>query len=130
LGCSPQQRIARIAEKYNLKTWETLVYKDTVYIPSKTYTFEAQLDTLGFFYQEKDGNEVVGKVKDNFVYVNLTTKPDTVYIEKPINIETIKVQTIQKSKGIRWGKIIGVCIAFGFLLISGKYFLRILKSKV
>jgi hypothetical protein len=122
-GCSPQKRIARIAEKYNLKTLETIVYKDTIYIPERVYVFDTQIDTAGSFYYKTDTITVQGKIKKDSVYIKFTTKADTVYIEKSINIETIKVQKIKKTKGIAWGKIAGVCIVFAFLLVAGRYFL-------
>jgi hypothetical protein len=106
-----------------LKTIETAVYKDTIYIPERVYTFDTQIDTAGNFYYKTDTITVQGKVKDSIIYIKFTTKADTVYIEKPINIETIKVQKVEKTKGIAWGKIAGVCIVFTFLLVAGRYFL-------
>ena len=123
-ACSPQQRIARIAEKYNLKQFETVVYKDTIYIPEKVYNLDTQIDTAGNFYKKTEKYEIQGKVKNDTVYIKFTTSPDTVYIEKTVNIETIKVQTVEKNKGVAWWKIIAVCIAGGFVFVVYKYFTR------
>jgi len=121
-ACSPQQRIARIAEKYNLKQFETVVYKDTIYIPEKVYILDTQIDTAGNFYKKTENYEIKGKIKDSIIYVKFTTAPDTVYIEKTVNIETIKVQTVEKNNGVAWWKIIVVCIAGGFVFVVYKYF--------
>ena len=120
-GCSPQKRIARIAEKYNLKTLETIAFKDTIYIEKKEYTFLTQIDTSGNFYQENKGNEMAGTVKGDTIYVKFTTKPDTIYIEKPITIETLKVEKVEKKNGNLAGKIIGILFAFGFLYVLVVY---------
>jgi len=123
-ACSPQQRIARIAEKYNLKQFETVVYKDTIYIPEKVYNLDTQIDTAGNFYKKTEKYKIQGKVKNDTVYIKFTTSPDTVYIEKQLNIETIKVQTVEKNKGVAWWKIIAVCIAGCFVFVVYKYFTR------
>ena len=120
-ACNPQKRIARIAEKYNLKQWETVVYKDTIFIEQKTYTFDTQIDTAGNFHKKTDKYEVKGSIKDSTVYVLFTTKPDTIYIEKPINIETIKVEKIEKKTNGFVSKISTFLLLIGFVFVSYKY---------
>ena len=124
MGCSPQKRIARIAEKYNLKQWETVLFTDTVYIEAKTYIFETQIDSFGYFQQSINGNELVGRVKDSIVYVKLTTKADTIYIEKPVNIETIKVEKIEKKN-----HFLPLCIALVLACILGIFINRKTNEK-
>jgi hypothetical protein len=48
-ACSPQKRIARLAEKYNLYETKYITLRDTVIIPAKTYITETYLDTSGRF---------------------------------------------------------------------------------
>lgn len=101
-ACTPSARIARIAKKYNLKQYEEIVFRDTLYIEENTYIFDTQIDTAGAFHQQHIDSEVFGYVRDSIVHIEFITKADTVYISKPIEIETIKVETVQKSKIPLW----------------------------
>jgi hypothetical protein len=96
LSCTPSQRIVRIAEKYNLKQYETVVFRDTVYFPADTFYFQSKIDSTGYFYQLSDIASVTGQIKDSVLSICVITKADTVYIEKPIQIETIKVEKVKK----------------------------------
>jgi hypothetical protein len=98
-ACTPSQRIARIAEKYNLKKYENVIFRDTIYVPSDTIIFETKMESTGAFYQFRDHNEVSGYVKDSIVHLKFITRADTIYIEKNIPVETIKVETVEKQKG-------------------------------
>lgn len=120
-GCSPQKRIARIAEKYNLKQWETVMFTDTIYMPEKIYTFETLIDTAGRFYQEINGNTVIGQINSDTVYMKFTTKADTIYIEKPINIQTIKVE-----KPVKKNRFMTVLFLVLFTGVCGFY----IKTKI
>jgi len=128
-SCNPQKRIVRIAEKYNLKQFKNIVYKDTIYIPEKTYIFETQTDTAGLFYYKTDTITVEGQVKENTVYIRFTTKPDTVYIEKPITIETIKVQKVEKKKGFSFGNFACIAWVVLFLYVIWNYIKRRYEKK-
>jgi hypothetical protein len=98
-GCSPQKRIARIAEKYNLKQYETVVFRDTVILEPRTYIFKTGIDSMGDFTQETNGAKLYGNITDTVVTLKVVTDFDTIYIEKPVEFETIKVQTVEKGRG-------------------------------
>jgi hypothetical protein len=101
-GCTPSKRIARIAEKYNLKQYEDVIFRDTLYIEEKTYIFETKIDSFGYFYQNTTEAKIDGYIKDSIIQIKIATKLDTIYIEKPVKIETIKVNTVEKSKIPLW----------------------------
>ena len=124
VGCSPQKRISRIAEKYNLKQFETVMFKDTVYIESKIYTFQTQIDSSGYFNQNIKGNEMSGLIKDSILYVKFTTNPDTVYIDKPIDIQTIKIEKVAQKNN--W---IPICVLILFGCVSGYFCRKLINEK-
>ena len=93
-----ERKIANLKERYNLSGWETVILRDTLYIPAKTISFQAYLDSLQCFKQSSDGWNVTGKIDTNgLVTVHVSTPPDTVYIEKPIPVETIKVEVKERN---------------------------------
>lgn len=116
LGCSPQKRIARIAGKYNLKQYETVIFRDTVVIEPRTYMFQTSIDSVGDFHQELNGTQLYGNVTKDIVTLKVVTDFDTIYIEKPVEIETIKVQTVTKSGGFleRFQHFIFLLFLLGF----------------
>jgi hypothetical protein len=97
-ACSPSQRISRIADRYNLKQWEDVIYRDTVLIKPDTFCYEISIDTAGMFYEYKDGNELIGCIRDSIVTIKVITKADTIYIEKKIPVETIHVKEVKNNK--------------------------------
>ncbi len=116
-GCSPQQRIARIAEKYNLTQPETVILRDTVIIEPRTYVFQTPIDSTGYFQDERNGIQLYGNIMDTIVTLKVITDFDTLYIEKPVEIETIKVQTVEKGRVGFFDKIerfLFVLFLFGF----------------
>lgn len=122
-SCSPEKRVARIAERYNLYQIEQIVLRDTVYIPSRTYNIETELDKSGYFSYSK---EIIidGKVKgDSIVILKVITPADTVYIEKEVKAKTI---TITKQEKTRNDFLMIICL-FGFCLVSILYIFKKLK---
>ncbi len=97
-GCSPQKRIARIAEKYNLIQYDKVIFRDTLIIPSKTIMFQTVIDSLGNFYQKVNNNEIFGNIHDSVITVRVIPDADTIIIEKPIDVHTIKVNKVEKVK--------------------------------
>ena len=117
-SCSPQQRVARIAEKYNLYSFDTVVYKDTIYITQKEYELITKIDSFGYFFYHTDTIIVKGRVRDSFIEIEIIIPPDTVYIEKKIETKSIN---IEKKKGF-WQRIqdcfIIVVLLIGFVIVS------------
>jgi hypothetical protein len=116
VGCTPSQRIARIAEKYNLKQYEEIIFRDTIIVEEKIYLFDTKIDSVGNFHQQYNDSEVFGYIHDSIVHIELITKADTVYIEKAVEIETIKVEKIEKTKIPLWFLLFFGCTVICFWL--------------
>lgn len=121
----PENRIARIAKKYNLYTIDTLHYRDTIYIPPKTFQTETQIDTMGRFSYSSDVIEYQGFIKDSLIYITVSVAADTVYIEKKIPATKIEVKPDNKGKWRKWGVNI---FAFLFGLVGINYISNKIKS--
>ena len=119
-GCSPQKRIARIAEKYNLKKTETVMFRDTIIVEPRTYIFQTEIDSTGHFEQEHNGVHLFGSVKGDSVKLRVITDFDTIYIEKPVEVEKISIQTVEKKKVdiMQWVSLILFFGVAGFVLFK------------
>lgn len=90
-SCSPERRIARIANKYNLAKSDTIFKKDTVVSEG------AMRDTTIHYYQRdtlvlKENNMVLKyyyNIRDSTVYLRGECLPDTVYRTIPVAINSV-----------------------------------------
>jgi hypothetical protein len=95
-ACSPQERIARIAKKYNLYQIDTLHFIDTVYLPARTIITQTALTPNGKFDFENEKIAYSGTINDSIVYLTVVVPADTIYIEK--TIPTTKIEIKEKTK--------------------------------
>ena len=117
ISCSPQKRIARIAEKYNLYSIDTLHYKDTIFIPAKNIQTVSILDTANNFrYQSGDIGYQGYILKDSLVFLTITIPADTVFIDKKIPTTKIEVKPPAKQPFNIWFWLF--VVGFGFVLIN------------
>jgi len=125
-SCSPQNRIARIAEKYNLYSIDTLYYKDTIYIPQKTIQTVTLIDTTGHFaYLSGDIDYQGYIVKDSLIFLTITVPADTIYISKNIPTTKIEVKQDKSWKSTIWQWLF-IC---AFCFIAVKYIISLKQSK-
>jgi len=116
-SCSPQQRIARIAKKYNLASMEIVTVKDTVILPEKTFNTVTYIDTGGQFAYLSDSVVYQGYIKDSLVYLNIKIPADTVYTTKEIPVEKIKIEVKEKPQKLPiWSWLFFAL--FGFVTIN------------
>jgi len=116
-SCSPQQRIARIAKKYNLQTTEIVTVKDTIILPAKTFNTVTYIDTGGRFAYLSDSIVYQGYIKDSLVYLNIKIPADTIYRTKEIPVEKIKIETVAKPQKLPIWSWLFFCL-FGFVTIN------------
>ena len=115
-GCSPQKRIARIAEKYNITQLERVRYVDTLYFPPKTVMFQTYVDSLQNFEQTVGGWTISGCIGDDGLVTAKVIKPaDTIITDKDIDIPTIKVNKVERVTPVK--DIIMLLIVLGFLVV-------------
>jgi hypothetical protein len=121
-GCSPQKRIVRIAEKHNLKQWEAVTIRDTVVIEPRTYIFQTGIDSVGDFYQEINGVQMLGNISNGIATVKVVTDFDTVYIEKEVEIQTITIEKAERKSGRIFGSVVSLlgCLCIVFFIIKQK----------
>ena len=125
-SCSPQQRIARIAKKYNLASMEIVTVKDTVIIPAKTFNTVTYIDTGGRFAYLSDSIVYQGYIKDSLVYLNIKIPADTIYRTKEIPVEKIKIETVEKKQKFPFWSWLFFAL-FGYVTIN--YIVKWLKAK-
>lgn len=120
--CTPQQRITRIAKKYNLTLVDSIIVRDTVII--QTY----KIDTTTII-KHNHTVEVINndRVRLQYFYDTLTReiwhevecKGDTVYLEKVVYFDKLVVQESPLMKRVSWS-IIGLLILLfiGYLVFK------------
>ena len=120
--CTPQQRITRIAKKYNLSLVDSIIVRDTVII--QTY----KIDTTTII-KHNHTVEVINndRVRLQYFYDTLTReiwhevecKGDTVYLEKVVYFDKIVVEQSPLIKRVSWS-IIGLLILLfiGYLVFK------------
>ena len=120
--CTPQQRIQRIAKKYNLSLVDSIIVRDTVII--QTY----KIDTTTII-KHNHTVEVINndRVRLQYFYDTLTReiwhevecKGDTVYLEKVVYFDKIVVKQSPLIKRVSWS-IIGLLILLfiGYLVFK------------
>jgi hypothetical protein len=117
-ACSPQERIARIAKKYNLYQIDTLHFKDTVYIPSRTIGTQAVIDNNGYFQFQNKEIAYSGQVQDSFIYIKIVTPPDTIYREKTIPTTKIEIREKTKTKTVFPVVSFLLCFLGGYVILT------------
>lgn len=91
-ACSPQKRISRIAEKYNLKSYEIITFHDTIIRPETIYIEtvsrdkEKIKDTL-YIENDRFKNRII--VTPDSLNLMQVLKADTIFYEKEIQYEII-----------------------------------------
>ena len=114
-SCSPQKRIARIAEKYNLTQTETVVVADTVALPGDTlwFTVPSERDTV--IVTE---TATIETVRDGeIIHVKVTTPPDTIIKTVKVPVEKIVVQ--EKTRRVPWWMFVALLAAVAFATYAG-----------
>jgi len=111
-SCSPQQRIARIAKKYNLTSTEIVEWRDTVYIPAKIYHTVTILDSLGRFSYWSDSIVYYGFIQDSLVHITVEVPADTIYIVKEIPVQKIEIKPKERRKGNFWTYLLTIAFIF------------------
>lgn len=123
--CTPQQRIQRIAKKYNLSLIDSIIVRDTVII--QTY----KIDTTTII-KHNHTTEVINndRVRLQYFYDTLTReiwhevecKGDTVYLEKVVYFDKIVVEESPLIKRVSWS-IIGLLLIVGLVYALWKWFI-------
>lgn len=122
-SCSPQQRIARIANKYNLVKSDTIFKKDTVIVEG------SMRDTTIHYYQRdtivlKENNMTLRyyyNIHDSTVYLRGECAADTIYRNIPVAINSINVtEKFSFIKTFLTGNIISILILLTILYIVFK----------
>lgn len=117
VACNPQKRLSRLVKKHpELSTVDSIIYRDTF------YTNYIRTDTIIKFYNytdtvfiEKEKLKIkILPVKDNNIYLSGECFPDTIYIEKKIPVEKIKL--INKKSKLD-SIIIVICLIAGIINI-------------
>jgi len=124
LSCSPQKRIARIAKKYNLFAVDTVYFRDTVYLPAKTFNTVTFVDTFGRFSYKNDNIQYQGVIVKDTVFIDITTPADTIYIAKNIPTSKIEIKPEKKEKLPFWSWLF--FFLFGYVAIN--YIIQKVKS--
>ena len=124
-ACSPQERIARIAKKYNLYQIDTLHFKDTVYVPSRTIGTQTVIDYNGNFAFQNKEIAYSGQVRDSFIYIAIVIPPDTIYREK--TIPTTKIEIKEKTKTKTVFPVISFLLCFAVGCVVTNYVVKIFK---
>lgn len=107
-SCSPQKRITRIAEKYNLKAYEITTIRDTIikpeviYIESVSRNKEKIKDTI-YIENNTLKNKII--ITPDSLKLMQVLKADTIFYEREIPKEIIFIDKEQKNN---W---------FGYILI-------------
>lgn len=120
-SCSPQKRLARLIKKYpELILADTIIYRDTFYTKHiKTDTIFSFFNYVDTVYIDKGKLKIkILPVNDNTIYVSGECLPDTIYIEKKIPVQKIKV--IEKKENYIISILIGVitAILLSFFLVK------------
>ena len=129
ISCSPQQRIARIAEKYNLVQTKIITVNDTIVTPEFVHTFVTVYDSTGNFeYIDKQTGMIVqGSVKDSLIYVTVTVPADTVIKTIDVPYKDITVNEVEWKKSfeeILFYVFIGSFLVVIALWLKRKYLSR------
>lgn len=111
-GCSAQKRLARLLESFpELKEPETIIIKDTIYTPvhhfDTSFVYDSWIDTVTI---EKDKLQVQLIRVNDTVFVNAASNPDTIYINKPFEVERIKYVTEKSKLNYNFLLIFGICL--------------------
>lgn len=110
-SCTPEKRVARIVRKYHLATDTTLFVRDTITIKEQLHDTSFIFNTDTIFYEtDRTRIEIVRDIDTMRLLV--TEKADTIYTEKPVQIEKIK---IVQEKTTKWWVVL-VASAFSFLV--------------
>jgi len=138
-GCTAQQRFNHLITKHpELRTaTETVYLRDTIIIPELTESVIVSIDsflksdTAIIFVSAGNALATLEKV-GKYLKLTATQQPDTIYIEKPVEIPVYKVVTKNEmtkfqrflcfSGGLFWGSVIMIILLVLFLCIFYRFF--------
>lgn len=116
LSCSPQKRIARIAEKYNLTYLDTITLYDTTIINGfDTCYIAAKADTINIHDTINNIDYQIIERNDT-IFLHVAQKADTITEIKYIPTEKIVIEKQDKTKKY-------LIISFCVLAVMGATFL-------
>lgn len=104
-ACSPQKRISRIAEKYNLKTYEVVKFRDTIikpeviYIETVSRNKEKIKDTI-YIENSTFKNKII--ITPDSLRLMQVLKADTIFYEKEIPNEIIITEKENKNNWLNY----------------------------
>lgn len=116
VSCSPQKRLNRLLKRHpELLSLETVTYRDTVVFQSFRHDtiFSTNFDTLVI---NTDRFEIELIKNDSLIYLSTLIKGDTIFIEKQIPVEKIKVLE-QKKENTFFSKALLFMLVFSLLLL-------------
>ena len=116
VSCSPQKRLNRLLNRHpELLSLETVTYRDTVVFQSFRHDtiFSTNFDTLVI---STDRFEIELIKIDSLIYLNTFINGDTIFIEKQIAVEKIKMLD-QKKENTFFSKVLLFVLVVSLLLL-------------
>lgn len=121
-SCSPQKRVARIVERYNLeKTQEVTIFDTVVLEQQKLDTFYLIKNQTDTFFCNVGNATIATVIKGDTVYQVVKLNPDTIYREIIKKVPYLEVK--KDNSPSLFGKICAFFFFIGFLLVCLYVFL-------